>query len=293
MTIPRAYAELGKSVYKDVGKRGGFTSLFEQLDKLLAERKKINDDAKARPSASTFTDKAKQVAAEATDLAKTKAIDLKVYQAFASLGESAYTQLLEKAGPTEVVGPLANAIARREVLDKETAGIENSAKGQWITPRRLVIGGGVLLGVMVLAMISPDERGGTLTPNDSGTSAGGNATESDATDNEISATDLMTLRNAAAIRKRFTGRFVVTGRVIDVDEEASGFGRRNYKVRLVGTLNNAGLANTWVECLMTKDGGLDKVGPGHYVEVEGEYDRTLGAVVEMKNCCLSKKYHIY
>jgi hypothetical protein len=158
VTIPRAYAELGKSVYKDAGKRGAFTSLFEQLDKLLAERKRINDDAKARPSASTFTDKAKQVAAEATDLAKTKAIDLKVYKAFASLGESAYTQVGVDFGPKEVVGPLATAIARRDLLDSETATIEASSKGKWITPRRLVIGGGTLLALMVLSIFGSDEN---------------------------------------------------------------------------------------------------------------------------------------
>lgn len=301
VTIPRAYAELGKSVYKDAGKRIAFTSQFEQLDKLLAERKKIHEDAKARPSASTFADKAKQVAAEATDLAKTKAIDLKVYQAFARLGESVYTKLGADAGPEDVVGPLATAITRRDTLDTETAGIEESAKGQWITPRRIVIGGIALLGFVVLAMISPDgpptEGGGNdKKPSDSDTSVvdkANKATDNDETGNTISATDLMTLRNAAAIRKRFRGRFVVTGRVIDIDEEGSGFGRRNYKVRLVGTLNSAGLADTWVECHMKKDGGLDKVGPGHYVEVEGEYDRTLGAVVEMKNCWLSKKLHDY
>lgn len=157
VTIPRAYAELGKTVYKDAGKRGAFTSLFEQLDSLLAQRKKIHNDAKARPPASTFADKAKQVANDATDLAKTKALDLKIHQAFASLGESAYTQVGADVGPQEVIAPLATAIARRDALDKETASIEHSAKGQWITPRRLVFGGGALLALIVLGMIAPDK----------------------------------------------------------------------------------------------------------------------------------------
>jgi hypothetical protein len=155
VTLPRAYLELGKAVYKDAAKRIVFADQCRKLDALLNERKKIHEDAKAKPTASTLTEKARQVASDAQDLAKTKAIDLKVFQAFASLGESAYSELGRNAGLAEVIEPIAMAVERRDLLDQEMASLEASSKGQWITPRRLVIGGGALLGLMVLAMIIP------------------------------------------------------------------------------------------------------------------------------------------
>jgi len=127
------------------------------LDALLNERKKIHEDAKAKPTASTLTEKARQVASDAQDLANTKAIDLKVFQAFASLGESAYSELGRNAGLAEVVEPIAMAVERRDALDHEMAGIEAATKGQWITPRRFLIAGGMFLGLMALAMITPSQ----------------------------------------------------------------------------------------------------------------------------------------
>jgi antitoxin component YwqK of YwqJK toxin-antitoxin module len=160
VTIPLAYVALGKFLYKDLSRSHLFPELIGQLDALTAERKRLQEDAKARPLATTLPGKAKKFATEASDLARTRAIDLQAHKVFASLGESAFRQLGESAGPKDVVEPLVTALAKCEVLDQDMATIEDSAGGQWITPRRLVIASSVLLGLTVLAMISPSLRDG-------------------------------------------------------------------------------------------------------------------------------------
>lgn len=114
-------------------------------------------------------------------------------------------------------------------------------------------------------------------------------------DNEISATDLLALGgNAIRVQKRFPGRFVVTGRVLKVEDHKGAWGRKTYSVDLIGTYDSRGLVDSWVICEMSKDGGLANIGPGHFVKIEGEYDRSaLGSHVFMSNCWLSKKYHNY
>lgn len=158
ITLPRAYGELGKAVYKDSGPRGDFPDLFQAIDALLAERKKVKEQATARPAATTLADKAKRVAADAADLAKGKAIDLQVLQAFARLGEAVYQRNGEQAGPADLIGGIARVLARRDELDRETAAINNTAKGSWLTPKRIVVGIGVLIGLAALGNLGTNKN---------------------------------------------------------------------------------------------------------------------------------------
>lgn len=156
--------------------------------------------------------------------------------------------------------------------------------------------GGILWSVLWLYTNTHRPESGGVSGGDVATTSttAGNRTAQDADSaSEISATDLVRLRNSAAIRTRFTGRFVVSGRVLKVEDEVGGFGKRKYMVSLVGTLNSRNLCDAWVECIMSNNGGLDEIGPGHFVKVEGVFDRAMGAVVYLKNCCLSKEYHNY
>jgi hypothetical protein len=158
VTLPRAYVELGKSVYKDASHRDEFLDLFQSVENFLAERKRIAEEVRARPAGTTVTEKAKKVAADAADIARTKAIDLQAFQAFANLGEAVYRQYGGDAGPAQLVEPIAFALTRREQLDREVQAINVSAKGDWITPKRIVWGFGILLGLAVLGSLADGEK---------------------------------------------------------------------------------------------------------------------------------------
>jgi hypothetical protein len=178
VTLPRAYGELGKTVFKESARREQFAELFAAIDNHMAERRRLQEEAKARPSATTLTDKAKQAAADAATLARTKAIDLQAFQAFTQLGEAVYQKYGVDSGPAEVVGPISKAVARRDQLDQETAAIDNEAKGRLVTPRRIAWGVGIVLGIAVLSQLA-DPQGPESNTNESGASAGTTATSSE------------------------------------------------------------------------------------------------------------------
>lgn len=161
VTLPRAYADFGKSVYKKDALRDGFAELFTSIDELLAQRKQINEAGKARPAGNGLADKARKAAADATDLARSKAIDLQAFQAFAKLGEAVYLQHKDDADFTDAIKPIAVAVARREQLDRETASIQKESKGHWLTPKRIAWGLGIFVALGTIgAILDPDKGGG-------------------------------------------------------------------------------------------------------------------------------------
>lgn len=172
VTLPRAYAELGKAAYKDASRRDQFADLFKATDDLLAQRKQIQQETKARATATSLAEKAKNAASDAAALARMKAIDLQAYQAFAKLGEAIYLKHGNDSGPVELVNPIAEAVARRDQLDQETTGVEMASKGRWITPKRILWGVALVWGIgFIGSMIDPDHgRGGggnvPLGPNE-------------------------------------------------------------------------------------------------------------------------------
>jgi hypothetical protein len=119
VTLPSAYAVLGKAVYKDGTRRDEFADLFKATADLLARRSQIDEEAKARPMGSGLADKAKKVASDAAALARMKAIDLEAYQALARLGEAVYEKHGGDAGATDLVEPITRAITRRDQLDRD------------------------------------------------------------------------------------------------------------------------------------------------------------------------------
>jgi hypothetical protein len=162
VTLPRAYADLGKSIYKDDALRPEFAELFTGIDALLAQRKQINEAGKSRLSGNGLADKVRKAAAYATDMAKSKAIDLQAFQAFAKLGEAVYRrQHKDDATLTDAIKPIAVAVSRRDQLDRDTASIQKDSKGHWLTPKRITWGVGIFIGLGVLGLIlDPDKKGG-------------------------------------------------------------------------------------------------------------------------------------
>ena len=114
-------------------------------------------------------------------------------------------------------------------------------------------------------------------------------------ENEIDAPALLKLAaNASRLKKKFPGRFVVAGRVLKIEDHNGAWGRNTYTVSLVGTHNSKGLVDSWVECEMSNDGGLENISPGEYVKIEGELDRAVGSdFVFIKKGRLSPQYHKY
>jgi hypothetical protein len=174
VTLPRAYWDLGKAVHKQGLLREVFADLFEEVDSLQADHRKSSVRNGSRPAPETLADKARRVASEAAELAKSKSTDLQLVRAFAALGEKAYRQYGTDAGPSPLVETIAAAAARRDTLDREMNAINATAKGQWITPKRVAWGLGILLAMAVLGNLTEERSGSRRTSrSDNSTSTSG------------------------------------------------------------------------------------------------------------------------
>jgi hypothetical protein len=164
VTLPRAYGELGKVIYKNGSWRQEFEHLFQVIDDLFADRQRINDQAESRPTAVTLAEKAKQVASDATAIAKKKGIDLQAFQAFARLGEAVYEKHQAESGPTLLVQPIDQAIARRDQLGRELMQLvpvaAKTIKGRQGMMGWLKIGGVGFLCIAVIGSCISNNGGG-------------------------------------------------------------------------------------------------------------------------------------
>jgi hypothetical protein len=162
LVLPNAYREFGKEVYKRGQVRDAFEDLFKQLDLLNHQRQTIRGQAGEQAAATTFADKARRAALDATRLAKTKAIELQADQAFAKLGQAVYERH-GISGASEAVGAsIAHALERREQIKQQLASIEAGSKGRWVTPNR-ILGGVVALVVLVVLWIVSGPRWPTVS----------------------------------------------------------------------------------------------------------------------------------
>lgn len=170
VTLPRAYRDLGRAVHLNATRRPEFPQLFESVDAVCAERQRVAARATTRSAGETLVDRAKKAAADAADLARTKALDVQLFQAYAKLGEAVHERHGVAAGSAALVEPIASALARRDRLDQDLAEIEGASPGTWVTPTRTLWGVGLCAGVAVMALWMGvgarrgDRSGGDATP---------------------------------------------------------------------------------------------------------------------------------
>jgi hypothetical protein len=202
--LPRAYGELGKAAYTEASRREEFSELFKAIDDLMAERRRIHEEATAQPAAETFADKAKRAVSDAASLARTKAIDLQAFRAFAQLGEAIYQQHASDAGPVELVSPIAKAIERRDQLDRDTTALHKASEGSWITPKRILLAASFFIGLGLISNSidkdKPQRSNSTSTSTRNSSGRKGSASEASLYDQGREQGKLISMNQAAIIR---------------------------------------------------------------------------------------------
>ena len=122
ITLPNAYVELGKVIFRDGSRRPEFENLFAELDRLDAEKKKVKSGAEGRPASQSFGDRAKSLYAGAKDIAVTKTLDLRLRSVAITLGEAVYAKHGMNAGEHSLVQPIADALERVAKVDADISG---------------------------------------------------------------------------------------------------------------------------------------------------------------------------
>jgi hypothetical protein len=161
VSLPSAYAELGKQVYTTRTWESDFLDLFKELD---AVGKAVSANATPKPlsTANTLTEKAKALAEKGIQVANAQKLALQQKVLLARLGKTAYEKHGVNAGPDALIKAVEPLSARLVALDKELAVNVQKAGGK---KRVAVIAVGI---VVALAVVGGILGGGAST--DSGRS---------------------------------------------------------------------------------------------------------------------------
>jgi hypothetical protein len=163
VSLPLAYAELGKHRYETREDEQEFAATFEELD-AIASAITANSNATPAPQATSFADKAKKVASQGIQLANSQKLALQQKALFARLGKEVYAQQSGQAGPETLIKAIEPLVGRLATLERELAENVKKAGGR---KKLWLIGGGVFLVLMILAGMAKDaenkggQRGGS------------------------------------------------------------------------------------------------------------------------------------
>ena len=160
MTLPAAYRALGKDCVQQKRHLESVPELMQQLRSVMGDLKALSEAATAQPAAQSLTDKAKAVGKQAADFARQKQLGMKRDALNADIGKAIHDQQGDASGQTELVAPIRDALTRLSEVDADISRLSEIGKGSFLTPKRLLIGGGIaavlLVGVMAIRWSGKD-----------------------------------------------------------------------------------------------------------------------------------------
>ena len=148
--IPNAYRVLGEQVHSQGAYRADFPSIYVRLDGLLAEIAYLKERPVGEQQAAPFAVKVLSIARIAHNLPHTQLIKSRVTNAFRELGNTAFAKYGENSGPKELVQQIVDCRKRLDTLDTEIRDLLQSQPGQIVTPKRILIAGGVVIVLLLL-----------------------------------------------------------------------------------------------------------------------------------------------
>ena len=149
LTLPAAYRALGKDCLQQKRHLDCVPELTSQLRSVLAEIKQLSESATTPDTPQSFTDKAKAAGKQAADFARQKQLGMKRDSIIAGVGKGIYEQQSAASGPIELVAPIQKSLARIAQLDAEIGQQSQIGKGSVLTPKRMLLGVGVVLIVFM------------------------------------------------------------------------------------------------------------------------------------------------
>lgn len=152
VTLPHAYRELGKDIHSTGRYRDQFPDEFAKADELKGRIAGLRQASPHKEGETkSFTDRAKETAGKARDAAHAKTLEVELNSVLRKLGRAAFEKLGKGSGAPALTGPIEQCQQRLATLDAEIQAIDSSAASGALTPRRLLVGTGVV-AVLVLCL---------------------------------------------------------------------------------------------------------------------------------------------
>ena len=209
----KAYYQLGKSLYSNGSERKQFPELHSKIGELQTKIKELKSEIENKPNAEKLADKAKQVAIETKQKAEIKTHQLQISRLLAKLGEQAFEVHGNETEPAELATSILSSRNRIEILSKEIQELEDSSKGKFLTPKRILIGVACFAGLCLMSFVGSMSEGGSQQ-----TAANGEVTaNADSSVASISAARLYAAyeANEVAADSKYKGKELKVSGVVD------------------------------------------------------------------------------
>ncbi len=171
LDLPAAYLAFGKNVFESGSLKSEFADLFERIEKTKVEIQNLGQPSSDQSQANEFKDKVRAGAASLKAKGQQKVLSVKLDSLYRELGKNAFEAHREGSGPQELSNQITRCRDEIESLDENISRLSDVGKGKLLTPKRLIIGAGVLL-LMVIGAVLPDRP--SSTTNSPGQSSSSN-----------------------------------------------------------------------------------------------------------------------
>lgn len=212
--LPKALISLGKYVYGLPDSKSRFGEQCRSVDEIRKKLEDLEASAKSRPVADSVSGKAQGLIKGAGELAQRKLLETQLSSALSRLGDAASSHAVAGAEPfLKIVSDLRSQIAE---LDAESSALSQMAPaGGWLSPKRILLGSGVLAAVLVAAFVlKPAGRGFKEDPY----------ADDKRELSELGDKQLATIKQADALwgKKDFDGAAALYAQVIEVETKTFG-----------------------------------------------------------------------
>ena len=117
VSLPKAYAALGRALYEARRYAAEFPQAYSQLDDLMQQFGKLHaQDAAATAS---LLDRAKQSVRRATDAAAAKALSVRIGHQLQRLGADCFERFGADSGPPDLLAPVQTLLSKLQQLEKK------------------------------------------------------------------------------------------------------------------------------------------------------------------------------
>ncbi len=117
MSLPKAYAALGRAVYETRRHADELAQAYSQLDDLMRQLEQLHTHDTTPPS--SLADRAKQSVRRAADAATAKAASVRIGQQLQRLGAECYERFGETCGPPELAATVQGLLSRLKELEEK------------------------------------------------------------------------------------------------------------------------------------------------------------------------------
>ena len=155
VSLPLAYAALGKYIFETRTAEDAYADVFKELDAIASA---IAENARPIPAQkkSSLTEKAKELASQGMQLANSQKLLLHQKAMFAKLGRQGYSQKGAQAGPERLVQAIKPLVERLATLEKDLSDNDHKAGGK----KRLgMMAAGMLCGVFLIGWMLRENSG--------------------------------------------------------------------------------------------------------------------------------------